>query len=328
MRQWSYWTRNKLAILSEYLPALNRASKRATKRLYIDLMSGGPENQSRETGSLFDGSPRIAMSCDPPFTKVVLVEKDARLAEALRVDIKRNFPGDPRATVVEGDCNVVIREVLSSLGYEYRFAAIFVFIDQQVAEVMWETIRTLASFRNGQHKSEVWMLLSPTMINRSLGDKNGPPNPATVARVTAMFGTDDWLQILEAERSGAISPQEFRDEMVNLMRWRLSSDLGYAYTARIRMRMTQGGPEIYDMVFATDHPAGMTIMQHVYRTAAQREPQMRAEAMAVMRNRKAEESGQSLLFEHQPDEFTPKGLPAWKPDGPWDPHAREWWVKP
>ncbi len=51
MREWQYWTRNKLSILAGYLPAFNVASsKRSPERLYIDLMAGEPFNRDKETG--------------------------------------------------------------------------------------------------------------------------------------------------------------------------------------------------------------------------------------------------------------------------------------
>ena len=43
MREWQYWTRNKLSILAGYLPAFNVASKKSAERLYIDLMAGIPK---------------------------------------------------------------------------------------------------------------------------------------------------------------------------------------------------------------------------------------------------------------------------------------------
>jgi hypothetical protein len=51
MREWNYWTRNKLQILSGYLPTFNTASKRSRERLYIDLMAGDPVNRDRRTTS-------------------------------------------------------------------------------------------------------------------------------------------------------------------------------------------------------------------------------------------------------------------------------------
>ena len=62
MREWQYWTRNKLSILAGYLPAFNVASsKRSPERLYIDLMAGEPFNRDKETGEEFD----ILCGCEP-----------------------------------------------------------------------------------------------------------------------------------------------------------------------------------------------------------------------------------------------------------------------
>jgi len=47
MREWQYWTRNKLEILAGYLPAFNSASARSEERLYIDLMAGQPVNREK-----------------------------------------------------------------------------------------------------------------------------------------------------------------------------------------------------------------------------------------------------------------------------------------
>lgn len=50
VREWQYWTRNKLEILAGYLPAFNVAAKRSEERLYIDLMAGEPVNREKITG--------------------------------------------------------------------------------------------------------------------------------------------------------------------------------------------------------------------------------------------------------------------------------------
>lgn len=65
-RGWNYWTRNKLEILAGYLPAFNNASKKASERIYLDLMAGRPVNVDAVTGEVFDGSARIAMASGRP----------------------------------------------------------------------------------------------------------------------------------------------------------------------------------------------------------------------------------------------------------------------
>ena len=74
MREWQYWTRNKLEILAGYLPAFNTASKRSSERLYIDLMAGQPTNRDKITREEFDGSARLALSATPHFTRLAFCE--------------------------------------------------------------------------------------------------------------------------------------------------------------------------------------------------------------------------------------------------------------
>ena len=79
-REWKYWTRNKLAILADYLPAFNAASAKSPERVYIDLMAGEPANVDKDTGESIDGSARVAMAAKPAFTRLVFCERDARRA--------------------------------------------------------------------------------------------------------------------------------------------------------------------------------------------------------------------------------------------------------
>ena len=76
-REWEYWTRNKLAILADYLPAFNTASAKSSHRVYLDLMAGEPVNIAKGTSETFDGSARVAMSAKPGFTRLAFCERDA-----------------------------------------------------------------------------------------------------------------------------------------------------------------------------------------------------------------------------------------------------------
>jgi hypothetical protein len=75
VREWQYWTRNKSEILAGYLPAFNTAAKdRSSERLHIDLMTGQPTNREKITGEELDGSARLALSANPPFTRLAFCE--------------------------------------------------------------------------------------------------------------------------------------------------------------------------------------------------------------------------------------------------------------
>jgi three-Cys-motif partner protein len=317
MREWQYWTRNKLEILAGYLPAFNIASKRWPHRLYVDLMAGEPVNKEKGTGEEFDGSARLALAASPPFTHLAFCEMPDK-ATVLDADLRSRFPGR-RFKVYPGDCNHTINEVLADLA-PWRRAPTFVFADQQAAEVHWTTLAKVAGFRKGPRKAELWILASPAMIAKGVAGTNGA---AFAARVDALYGSSDWRRIQFARERGLISPDDYRDEMVNLLRWRLERVLGYRLTARIPMHMPSGVP-IYDMVFATDTDVGDKIMTHLYQRAAGREPQMQQEVKARVARERDEKAGRMTLFGLDPASISVKNL-SWERMPSWDPASRPWW---
>lgn len=320
MRAWQYWTENKLQILRDYVPAFNTASKRSTDRLYFDLMAGEPMNVSAVTGAHIDGSARIAMDAEPGFTRLFFGEKDARRETELRQDLTARYPGDDRWKLYQGDSNVTVHQMLADAS-PWRWAPTFAFVDQQAAESTWGTLTALAGFRKGQIKAELWVLTSPAMIARGV---KGTRGSEFEARVTAFYGTEDWKRIAAARDEGILTPEEYRDEMVNLLRWRLESDLGYAITFRIPMRMTNG-TALYDMVFATDHPVGEKIMKSLYSKAAKREPLMQQEAVALRMRVRDSQATQPALFDASAEQMPSKNLGVWEPTSSWNPATRPWW---
>jgi len=320
-REWSYWTRNKLEILSGYLPAFNRASQRSPERLYIDLMAGEAGNVDRHTSELFDGSARLALSASPGFTRLAFCELPGKAA-ALDSDLRARFPGR-HFRVYSGNCNEEIVNILADLS-KWRRAPTFVFADQQAAEIRWKTVEQVAAFRAGTRKAELWILMSPAMIAKGVAGTEGA---AFAARVDALYGGAWWRRIQSARDHKVISAEQYRDEMVNFLRIRLERKLGYAITARIPMHMTNGMP-LYDMVFATDHPVGNKIMTDLFRKAAEREPGMRREAQAIALRRRdqkrAEKTGAMPLIEADAS-IIPLTEAKWEPSATWDPTALPWW---
>jgi three-Cys-motif partner protein len=318
MREWQYWTRNKLEILAGYLPAFNQASYlKSSERLYIDLMAGDPVNRDKATGEDFDGSARLALAASPPFTRLALCEKPEQ-ARILEADLRPRDPGR-RARVYPGDCNQTIDKVLADLA-PWRWAPTFVFADQQGAEIQWQTLRKVAAFRSGSRKAELWILMSPAMTAKGVAGTNGD---TFAGRVDALYGSSTWRRIQAARAANRITAADYRDEMVNLLRWQLEHELGYGMTARIPMNMPNNMP-IYDMVFATDHPVGDKIMTDLYRRAAEREPDMIREAKARARRKRENETGMLPLFELDPADITIDSI-AWEPSPAWDPSGQPWW---
>lgn len=317
MREWQYWTRNKLEILAGYLPAFNSASARSPERLYIDLMAGEPFNRDAATGEEFDGSARLALDSDPPFTHLAFCELPGK-AETLRADL-RTHHSDRAFQVYPGDCNATIDRVLADLS-DWKWAPTFVFADQHAAEIQWETLRKIAAFKTGATKAEIWLLTSPAETIRGVSGTNAG---SFAKRVDALYGNDDWRRVQLARERNTLTPVGYRDEMVNLLRWQLERTLRYKATARIPMRIPNGMP-IYDMVFATDHSVGEKIMTHLYRKAAERNDEMRQEAAVLAMSKRDERSGQAALFDLDPSSVQVDTL-TWEPADSWDPATRPWW---
>lgn len=324
-REWSYWTRNKLQILADYLPRFNLVSQRSAQRIYLDLMSGEPGNVERHTGVEFDGSPIVALNAQPGFTILRFGEIGAK-ADQLSAALAERFPDDNRYQVVKGDCNETIDEVLTELE-EFRWAPTFAFLDQQGAEIHWNTIEKLARFRQNSKgwKTELWILMSPAMIARGV---RGSRSEEFQQRVSNLYGGDDWLRIMRALRSRKITAGQYRQEMVNLMRHQLETGLGYQFTHRIPMTMSTNKMTIFDMVFASDHDVGDRIMRHLYNQAAQREPEMMRQAQAAKVEKEAEKAGLLGLFDVDDLDVKPDdklGEILWTPQPTWHPASRIWW---
>lgn len=174
----------------------------------------------------------------------------------------------------------------------------FAFVDQYAAEVHWVTLEKLAAFKRGsgsKFKAEMWLLFAHSMLPRGLAGDDPDAVAAFGGRIDAMYGCHDWAEAYEDRREGILTPRELRFELVNLMRWRLENTLGYKITHSFEMLNTKGVP-IYTMLFATDNDAGNSIMSSIYRKAAQRQPEMRAQAVAAKLARKEEEEGLGGLF--------------------------------
>ncbi|WP_280267471.1 three-Cys-motif partner protein TcmP [Nocardia wallacei] len=316
-----HWTSNKLQILGDYVDAFNIASKSAKERIYLDLMAGQPENVDRHTGSAIDGSPRRTLAAPHGFTRHVFFELPGH-AETLEYALRKDFP-DKDFRVVPGDSNETIDAVLAELR-PFRQAPTFVFIDQQAAEVAWSTIVKISQFK-GQRprtKPEIWLLVSPMFVARGVRGRN---SDRFRERVTRFYGTNKWLIIQSAREDNEITPDQYREEMTNLIRFRLGEHLRYRYTHRIPMRLLNGST-IYDMVFASDHYVGDKIMRNLYAKAAEREPRMMAEARRLARIQQESKGGLLTLFD--PPSISPEvaGRLMWQPYEYWWPSSREWWT--
>lgn len=264
-RGWGPWSRIKLEALSDYLGAFTRASKTAGHTLYLDLFAGAPDNFERGTGDVILGSGHRALSTSPGFDRVVLCELQQRTADSLRKALEAVYP-DRDLIVLPGDSNVEIPKHLNTYDYSWRRgAAVFAMVDQYAAEITWDTLRYLANWRQNKRgfKIELWLYFGHALLPRGLKFSGDEPDPEFAQRVDRMFGTPHWRELWYARRDKALNPEQFRNELVNLMRWRLENELGYGTTIPLEFTNTTGHP-IYTVIFATSNTTGNKIMESVF----------------------------------------------------------------
>jgi len=296
-RPWGFWTESKLDMLSAYLPAFTTASKKAPSTVYLDLFAGQAKNVSRDTGRPIQGSLLRALQTKPPFTVVRGFELQHKRAQSLQEAFRAEFPNRDVA-VHAGDVHGALPSALAALA-AYRSSPTFAFIDPDGVEARWELLETLAAHKAPQStKVELFLLLTSPQIVRVVNNSLDPHDlEHAKKKITELFGSTEWQPILDGRQSGMLDAERTRDELTNLMRWRLEKTLGYRFTHTLRLTNVSGAP-LYGMIFATDHPVGDKIMKSVYQKAAERFPEMRREARARRRDRKELESGFNPLFTH------------------------------
>ncbi len=110
----------------KYCRIFNRGMSRycADNRGYLELFAGSGLVIT-ETGDELDGCPLIAASSDPPFHRLVFVEKDPELAPTLETRLRSRGVGPERAHVVSGDANdpnvlVSLQELAPNLSRSVR----------------------------------------------------------------------------------------------------------------------------------------------------------------------------------------------------------------
>jgi three-Cys-motif partner protein len=277
-RPWGYWTQVKLQILSDYLDPFLTACQGQSEVVYLDAFAGEGEGQSRVTGETFKGSAVRALDArganGHQFTRLRYFERESK-ASALEAKLRTTYPARD-IKVYGGDCNTRLRDALTDLA-DARWAPTFAFVDPDGLEVDWDTLQLLAGHKQGsKYKTELWLLFSSPAPMRVLG-LNKPMTDEAAYQVGRLFGNEEWRPIHELRRAGKFTPEEARNEFVNLMRWRLERALGYKWTHPLLLKTERGAP-VYHMIFATDNEAGNRIMSSIYTNAATTIPGMAREA--------------------------------------------------
>jgi three-Cys-motif partner protein len=249
-RESGAWVLDKKDYVGRYLAIFTKGVSRkwGGKLAYVDLFSGPGKNVIRDTGEEVDGSPVLALQCD--FGRYVFVDVPEVLA-TLRMRL-RNHPKLPRISFVEGDCNLVIDEVLRQLPADHLTLA---FIDPTGLQIRFETIRRLV------HNRKVDLLMT---IHFGMGIQlNLPQYIKTEGEaLTGFLGNSEWRKDVEGVATFNQAGRLILDRYMAQLR-----TLDYLDTKdREIVRNDQNTP-LYYIIMASRHKLGEKFWQEVTKIA-------------------------------------------------------------
>lgn len=205
-------TELKLSVVKAYLHAFTTALHRSFGQLwYIDGFAGTGERAervpARRGGLLGDdlperinrwrGSAKIAIDVEPPFNRLIFVEKRPKAVRALR-EIRDQY-ADRQIDVIEGDANEEIRKIASSTNWR-RIRAVM-FLDPFGMSVDWQTLQVIARTK----AIDVWYLFSLSGFYRQAARSAAALDHDKRAAITRVLGTSEWEKELYAPAPGFFS---------------------------------------------------------------------------------------------------------------------------
>ena len=171
---------------------------------YIDAFAGTGERLERRhedrgaSGSLFgeeaesvanakDGSVRIALEIDPPFTRYVFIDRSVGHIQDLKV-LRSEYP-NRQIEVIYGDANEELVRLCQQTNWRGTRAAVFV--DPYGMQVSWSTLEHLAKTQ----AVDIALLFPTGSLNRLL-KRDGEVPDEWARRIDDHLGPCDWRSAL------------------------------------------------------------------------------------------------------------------------------------
>lgn len=260
-------SREKLGILASYLGAYGRACTKAGEFSFVAAMAGSGLYRIEETDEWLLGSTLVALRSNPAFARCLAMDLSPANVAALRTRVG----DDNRAIVLQGDCNT---DLLPAMELHVRNnKPLFVLLDPEGAELEWNTIKAVSTFRHGLLRAEQLILFATEGVNRMLPVETDIELHNEM-RLNRLFPpTTRWREVWLKRRHGEVTPADARREYVEIYRQGLF-DLGYQHVEPRDVSRPNGGV-VYHLLFATDHPAGQKIMTDVFGSMRPNDPQLK-----------------------------------------------------
>lgn len=260
------WSVEKLGLLQKYLSAyVNILAKQSWCKgyEYIDAFAGTGKPKTKDEENYVDGSPRIALGLECPFTQYHFIEQSDWRAEKLR-QLEEEYAERRSIAVYHGDCNKILRDqILPQLPYASKKRAI-AFIDPFGMEFEWQTMEDIAKTKT----IEVFLNFPNMAINREVLRKHPDKiSELAKARLNRFWGTEDWLDSFYQEEATLFGPEKVKKhlsgkEYGKVFKNRLKQIFKHC-SEPILMTNSKNAP-LYCLIFAGDNPTGVKIASDIF----------------------------------------------------------------
>lgn len=284
------WAAEKLRCLARYLAAYTKILRKqqwCDGFIYIDAFAGAGRAKLRvpeagisksqasllddpasdsavdeEAESYVDGSPRVALTLEHPFTKYIFFEVDQNRIKQLH-DLKSEFSSSHDIEIVSGEANDSIQNYVLKPGlYNWRRMRAVAFLDPFGLQVPWKTIEALAT----TNAIEVIINLPIGMAIQRLLPNSGEFTQEQRERLTEYFGSPEWQEVLYVRSSDLLGEtcSKRGDSGELLARWymkRLAKAFGFA--AKPRLIKNSSGGHLYYLIWAGPNKTGAKIADDV-----------------------------------------------------------------
>ncbi len=256
------WTENKARLIERYLYYFVLITKHGT---YIDGFAG-PQSpgvpESWAAKLVLESEPRwfrhfyLFEAAPAQFEQLCKLREDLTASGAL---------GHRTVVVCQGDCNLLIPQLLASNNVGEKEAT-FCLLDQRTFECHWCTLEALARHKRSGHKIELFYFLAARWIDRAQSATRNEE------MLRCWWGRDDWRSFFSIRNSTS---------RAKAMAERFRSELGYQFAVPFPIyERKDGGPVMYFMIHASDHPEAPNLMRRAYeRAVTPREPSEQLEML-------------------------------------------------
>lgn len=256
------WGKEKLSFFDDFLPAALKATGAKLQRHFVDLFAGPGLNVDPATGEEFEGSTirvlRSAAHADDSlhFTHAVFVNKDSDDQDALRSRVERlrksggcRVP-EEHVEFVNADANLAVNHIMRRI-HPKAYALVFADITRPSH---WKCSSVRALRNHGHTSVDLYMLFPSHMAINRMTSFNSQTLEESRPVLNEFFGTEDW-EGLAAKRQTNAQSRDLRRALLALYMNRLHG-LGWQHVLVARDVRRTGDAGLYQMIYASNHPAG------------------------------------------------------------------------